>query len=250
MSDSLLRDNLLTVRLAHRVGTLSLHVDFALTEPWTVLFGPSGSGKTTVLRAIAGFVRPDSGLIALGGNVLADRRIGLLVPAHERPVRSAAQMARLFPHMTVRHNVLYGSGWTAKPEEELELAGRVMELFRLRELAARLPHLLSGGERQRASVARAVMSAITFPGPGNAILLLDEPFSGVDAALRDELLRKLREWLLRWKVPVLSVTHDIGEAFQLGAEVIKIADGKIVRQGPVEEVLAEERLRLMGQLRG
>lgn len=238
--------------MTHRVGTLALDVDFALGEPWTVLFGPSGSGKTTVLRAIAGFVRPDSGLIVRGTNVLVDRSVdrSVFVPAHERPVRSAGQMARLFPHMCVRENVLYGSGWASKPAEARDVANQLLELFRLRELAERMPRDLSGGERQRVSVARAVLSAITFPGPGAALLLLDEPFSGLDVALRDEMLVALRERLLEWKIPVLSVTHDVGEAFQLNAEVIKIADGCVVRQGPVGDVLAEERRRLMEQLRG
>jgi molybdate transport system ATP-binding protein len=124
-----------------------------------------------------------------------------------------------------------------------------LELFRLGGFAERMPRDLSGGERQRVSVARAVISAVTYRGPGTALLLLDEPFSGLDAAVRDELLTELREWLVRWKTPVLSVTHDVGEAFQLGAEVIRIADGRTVQQGPVGEVLNEERRRLMEQLR-
>jgi len=240
---------LLTVRMEQRVGTVALDVRFALTEPWTVLFGPSGSGKTTVLRAIAGFVRPDAGSIARGERVLVDRASDIFVPAHRRPVRSAGQTARLFPNMTVRENAIYGNGWTSKLQDAIEIAEQVMGLFRLKELADRMPHHLSGGERQRVSVARAVVSAITYAGPGTALLLLDEPFSGLDHAVRDDLLTELREWLVRWKTPVLSVTHDVGEAFQLGAEVIKIANGRVVQQGPVSEVLCDERLRLMGQLR-
>ena len=242
-------DSLLTVTMQHRVGAVALDVSFALTQPWTVLFGPSGSGKTTVLRTIAGFARPDAGRIVRGSDVLVDREAGVFVPAHERPVRSAGQTARLFPHMSVRTNVLFGSGWSSKPDEEVELADRVLELFRLGGFAERMPRDLSGGERQRVSVARAVISAVTYRGPGTALLLLDEPFSGLDAAVRDELLTELREWLVRWKTPVLSVTHDVGEAFQLGAEVIRIADGRTVQQGPVGEVLNEERRRLMEQLR-
>jgi molybdate transport system ATP-binding protein len=244
-----LSDSLLTVKMQHRVGTVSLDVSFALTQPWTVLFGPSGSGKTTVLRTIAGFTRPDAGRIVRGSDVLVDREAGVFVPAHQRPVRSAGQTARLFPHMPVRTNVLFGSGWSSKPDEGIELADQVLELFRLGGFAERMPRDLSGGERQRVSVARAVVSAVTFRGPGTALLLLDEPFSGLDAAVRDELLTELREWLVRWKTPVLSVTHDVGEAFQLGAEVIRIADGRTVQQGPVGEVLDEERRRLMEQLR-
>jgi molybdate transport system ATP-binding protein len=245
-----LSDNLLAVKLEHRVGPLALDVSFALTQPWTVMFAPSGSGKTTVLRAIAGFVRPDAGFIVCGTDILVDCNAGVFVPVHERPVRSAGQTAQLFPHMSVRTNVLFGSGWNSKPDEGFELAEQVLELFRLKGFAERMPRELSGGERQRVSVARAVVSAVTFHGPSKALLLLDEPFSGLDAAVRDELLAELREWLRRWKTPVLSVTHDVGEAFQLGAEVIKIADGRVVQQGPVGEVLAAERKRLMEQLLG
>ncbi len=247
MSDSL-RESLLTVRVQHAVGALSLDVQFALREPWTVLFGPTGSGKTTVLRAIAGFVKPDAGLIARGDAVLVDCAKGVFVPAYRRPIRSAGQMARLFPHRTVRWNAMYGVGWAEKPGEAKDVVEEMLRLFRLEDLADRMPRDLSGGEKQRASVVRAVISAITFDGPGTALLLLDEPFSGLDNAMRDDLLVELRECLGRWKMPVLSVTHDVGEAFQLGAEVIKIGDGRVIQQGPVATVLAEERAQLLEQL--
>jgi molybdate transport system ATP-binding protein len=240
----------LTVKIGHRVGALVFDVDFVLTQPWTVLFGPSGSGKSTVLRTIAGFVQPNAGSIAYGEKILLDRSHGIFVPAHARPVRSAGQSSRLFPNMTVLTNVLYGGGWPSKPQDEREIANEVLALFRLNGLADRMPRELSGGERQRVSVARAVVSAITYGGKEQALLLLDEPFAGLDMQLRDDLLIELREWVRRWNIPVLSVTHDVGEAFQLDAEVIRIADGRIVRQGPVGEVLAEERKRLIGQLAG
>jgi molybdate transport system ATP-binding protein len=258
MSESLSRkspEQLLTVRIEYRLGTISLNISFTLTQPWTVLFAPSGSGKTTVLRAIAGFVRPDSGSIVQGASVLVDRASGVFVPPHLRPVRTAAQSARLFPNMTVHSNVVYGIGQNARREDasttadEIRIVDEIMNLFRIKELIDRRPHQLSGGERQRVSVARAVVSAITYQGAGAALLLLDEPFSGLDYAMRDQLVGGLRECLTRWKTPVLSVTHDVGEAFQLGAEVIRIAEGKIVQQGPVVEVLGEERQRLLSQLR-
>lgn len=228
---------------------MALDVEFVLTAPWTVLFGPSGSGKTTVLRAIAGLIHPEEGRIVKDGQVLMDSATGKFIPAHKRPMRSAAQTAWLFPHKTVRQNLVYGNGWPTKPADAMRIAEETMSLFQLRELADRSPVELSGGERQRASVARAVFSAVTFEGHGQALLLLDEPFTGLDAALRDELLSGLRDWLARWKIPVLSVTHTLGEAFQLQAEVIKIADGRVVEQGPVETVLAKERQRLLQQLR-
>jgi molybdate transport system ATP-binding protein len=233
--------SLLRVDLSYRRGGLALDVYFKLSEPWTVLFGASGSGKTTVLRAVQGFVRPDGGRIVAGERELLDTEHRIFMPAHRRPVRCAGQAARLFAGMTVRENILYGAGpgggWTMD---------EVLELFRIEARAGERPGRLSGGERQRVSVARAVVAAASVPG---ALLLLDEPFGGLDFALRDALAVELREWLRRRGTPVLSVTHDVGEAFLLGAEVLRLEGGRIVDQGPVERVLAMERERLLGQLR-
>jgi molybdate transport system ATP-binding protein len=244
-----LSSSLLTVAMRYRVGAVSLDVNFALTQPWTVLFGPSGSGKTTVLRTIAGFVRPNAGRIESAAEVFFDSSARVFVPAHRRAVRTAGQTARLFPHMTVMSNIIFGSGWNSKPHDARDIAEQVMESLHLNDLRNRMPRDLSGGERQRASVARALISAITFR-PGRPLLLLDEPFSGLDVAMRDELVTELSRWTTRWNVPVLSVTHDLGEAFQLEAEVVKIADGRVARQGPVDEVLSGERLQLLNRLRG
>lgn len=242
--------DLLTVRLEHRVGSLTLDVRFALRQRWTVLFGASGSGKTTLLRAIAGFVRPDAGEIVFCGRTLVDRADDVFLPVHARPVRSAAQHARLFPHMSVLDNVLYGSGWSARREAEREFAEEVLGLFRIGGLAERRPRQLSGGEQKRVSAARAVLAAATFAGSERALLLLDEPFVGLDVALRDELLLELRAWVAARQIPVLSVTHDVGEAFLLNAEVVRIADGRVAAHGPVAVVLADERRRLLEQLAG
>ena len=246
----------LRVAVRHRQGSMQLNVSFTLGGEWTVLFGPSGSGKSTVLRTIAGFVRPDAGKIVCGPmeRVLVDTATREFVRPHLRPVRSAAQTPRLFPRMEVLRNVMYGVDWKTRAGEfggdVREVVDEVMRLFRLGTLAKRLPGDLSGGERQRVSVARAVVSAATFDGPGRALLLLDEPFTGLDSELRDELAISLRGWLGRWKVPVLSVSHDVGEVFLLRAEVIRMAEGQVVEQGPAEVVLAGERERLLGRLRG
>ena len=126
----------LRVRIRHQQEGLALNVAFALTEPWTILFGPSGSGKTTVLRMIAGFVRPDKGAVLFGpdGTVLVDTETRAFVPAHQRPVRSAAQSARLFPHKTVRENVAYGLGWQSRLEDAMQIFDEVITLFRLSTL--------------------------------------------------------------------------------------------------------------------
>jgi molybdate transport system ATP-binding protein len=234
----------LSVQMKHRLGALRLDLAFELTRPWTVLFGPSGSGKSTVLRAIAGLVRPDEARIVArvrgAENVLTDTLRGVFVAAHLRPVRWSAQGSMLLPHLTVRENVEYG---VAGAGAGREIVDEVMERLRLNELGKKMAWEVSGGERNRVTLGRTIASTMM-----GEYLLLDEPFVGLDLRLRDELLVETRSWLEETKTPVLSVTHDVGEAFQLGAEVIRISDGKVVRQGSAEVVLAEERERLLGQL--
>jgi molybdate transport system ATP-binding protein len=240
----------LSVRIRHRLGALDLDVAFELTQPWTVLFGPSGSGKTTVLRTIAGFVQPDAGQIVsrfYGRDfVMTDTAKRIFVRPHERSVRVAGQGAALFPHLTVRENIAFGARSQTDGTTAAGIVEEATARFQLSGLAEKLPSTLSGGERQRAAIARAATAAVSL-GSGS-ILLLDEPFTGQDVRLRDELIEELRGWLALMGRPVLSVTHDVGEAFHLGTEVIKIAEGRIVQQGPVAEVLAGERERLLGQL--
>ena len=252
------------VSLAYRIGALSLDVSFQLAAPWTVLFGPSGSGKTTILRAIAGLIRPDAGRIVRyeqsGEFVLTDART--LVPPHRREVRYAPQRAALFPHLTVAQNVAYGADAASIAD--------MMEIFGLEPLAAKMPAALSGGERQRVNLARAFAAAdcrlerfhsrcapkqMTFArfspehrNGGTALMLLDEPFAGLDSALRDRLLPRIRSWLAEHRIPALSVTHDVVEALQLKAEVITLSDGKVTGQGEAVQILAAERARLLQQL--
>jgi len=145
---------------------------------------------------------------------------------------------------------MYGHGWASKPDDAREISEQMMESFGLRQLADRLPQEISGGESQRASVARALVSAITFDGAEMPLLLLDEPLTGLDVAMCDRIVAELKRWTERWKIPVLSVTHALSEAFLLEAEVVKIADGKVAQQGPVTEVLSQERSQLLRQLQG
>jgi molybdate transport system ATP-binding protein len=238
----------------HRIGSLEIDATFTLTQPWTLLFGPSGSGKTTILRAIAGLIRPDEGRITstmMPGTVLEraftwlDTDQGIFVPAHKRMIRLAAQKPNLFPNLTVREHLAYGiprirshrglHNW----DDTIRVA---LAQFDLVHLAAKHPSQLSGGEAQRLNLARADTAF------GWRLMLLDEPFTGIDAHRQAAILSYLSEKAQEKKETVLSVTHDVAEAFQLGAEVIKIADGKVVQQGPVEVVLAAERDRLLRQL--
>ena len=245
-----LSDSVLSVKITHRVGALTLDVAFELTQSWTVLFGPSGSGKTTVLRAIAGFLEPDRARIVLRFSgremVMTDIEKKIFVSPHNRSVRVAGQGATLFPHLTARENIAFGARSQADGTAAAQVVEESIERFQLQGLAGKFPARLSGGERQRVAIARAAVAAVSVGG--GCLLLLDEPFTGQDLQLRDELIEELRDWLAVIPRPVLSVTHDVGEAFQLGAEVIKIADGRVVQQGPADEVLAQERIRLLDQL--
>jgi molybdate transport system ATP-binding protein len=229
----------LEVDVKHRIGTLDLAAAFRTTAPWTVLFGPSGSGKSTILRTVAGLLRPDSGRVSVLGKSVVDTEAKLWVEPHCRPIRWAGQRAALFPRKTVRGNLAAATGLNA--DSRSEDLDRAIDHFGLGDLANKLPAELSGGERQRVSVIRSAV------GARGRLLLLDEPFAGLDAGIRDALIEGLRTWLLG--SPVVSVTHDVGEAFLLGAEIVRIDNGRVAAQGPVEEVLAEERLRLRAALR-
>ncbi len=234
-----------SIAVTMRRGALALDVQFPLTAPWTCLFGASGSGKTSILRAIAGLHRPDSGRIVIGDTVVFDATERVWVAPHRRPVRSAMQTAWLFPG-TVGKNLRA----RANRKDHDESMGRILRMFRLDGLESRRVEALSGGERQRVSLARAVVAAVYGGSLPVRLLLLDEPFAGMDTALRDRLAVELRGFLEEKGVGVLSVTHDVGETFLLKAEVVRIVDGRVVAHGPVEEVLARERTAMLLTLGG
>jgi molybdate transport system ATP-binding protein len=230
------------VEVSHRLGSLQLAASFEASADWTVLFGPSGSGKSTILRTIAGLIRPDRGRVSVLGRPVVDTAAGTWIEPHRRRIRWAGQRSSLFPRKTVRWNLapamslersFAGRGWI----DELD---RALDVFEIRHLADKRPAELSGGERQRVSVVRAAI------GARGRILLLDEPFAGLDATVRERLIGSLRQWLQG--APIVSVTHDVGESFLLGAEIVRISEGRVIAQGPVATVLAAERASLRSHL--
>jgi molybdate transport system ATP-binding protein len=218
------------------IGSLALKVDLELSAPWTLLFGPSGSGKSSLLRAACGLL--DCTFTRLTGNTWQPLQN---TPPHQRHLSWAPQHASLFPHLTVRENIEFGTRAVNSPNPTL--IADAMHLFRIDNLAHRKPRDLSGGERQRVSLARA------FATPNCKLMLLDEPFSGIDHTLRDELLPAMRAFLEARGIPTLSVSHNVEEALQLEAEVILLSDGKVEAQGPASEVLHTERERLLRNLK-
>ncbi len=230
----------LQVEVEHRLGELSLRVSCALPAPWTVLFGPSGAGKTTLLRVIGGLTRPDRGRVVLHGRTLVETEKGVWVPPGEREVGFVTQRPTLFPHMNVTANVSFGlSGLDGRSRKER--VGEMLELFQAGQLAKRMPRDLSGGEKQRVALARAL-------APGPRLLLLDEPFTGMDADLKVSILQPLTTWLTEREVPALYVSHDVAEAFQTAADVVVIDQGQIQAHGPARMVLAGRREQLLRQL--
>lgn len=180
------------------------------------LLGPSGSGKTTALRLVAGFDRPGHGSIEVGGVVVADD--GVLVPPEKRSVGMVFQDYALFPHLTVARNVGYG---VPKGDRKLRVA-ETLELVGLGGKEDRLPHELSGGEQQRVALARALA-----PQPG--VILLDEPFSNLDAALRARVRTEVADILRTAGTTAVFVTHDQEEALSTSDFVAVMRDGKVVQ---------------------
>lgn len=230
----------LHAEIAHRIGALDLRVSFQLTSPWTVLFGPSGAGKSTILRILAGLMQPESGSITLQNQRLLDTVNNQSIPAGRRRIGFVTQQPTLFPHLSIRRNIGFGLH-ALPPKERDQQIDEMLRLFRIEAFAHRYPRELSGGEYQRAALARAL-------APEPKLLLLDEPFTGLDAALKESILSELAAWLAERAVPALYVSHDLVEAYQTAAEVILIENGKIEEQGPVQKVLAPRRRRLLQQL--
>lgn len=187
------------------------------------VLGPSGCGKTTLLRCIAGFERIDNGLVQLGGSVVAGP--GQHLPSHRRQVAVVPQDGALFPHLSVAGNVGFGlprPGRSTRVSQCLELVG-------LGGYERRMPHQLSGGQQQRVAVARAL-------APRPPLVLLDEPFSALDAALRADLRRDVRQALQEDGATALLVTHDQNEALSMADQVAVMRAGRILQSAPATEV--------------
>jgi molybdate transport system ATP-binding protein len=211
--------------LVLRQGSFTLDVQTRLDARITALFGASGAGKTTVLDAIAGLRTPSSGSIVVGAQVLFDSTRGVDLPPHRRHIGYVAQDVALFPHMSVRRNVLYGR----RDGQRLSLE-TVVRMLEIAPFLDRQVPQLSGGERQRVALARALMSA-------PELLLLDEPLAAVDVERRRRILPYLERVRDELMVPIIYVTHDPSEVRQLADHVVILDEGRVVDTGPPETAL-------------
>ena len=200
------------------LGDFVLDARFRSKAAVTALLGPSGAGKTSVVHAVAGLLAPERGCIAVGDTVLFDSEAGIDIPAHRRRVRVVFQESRLFPHLNVRQNLVYGRWIAARPAgEKLD---EVVQLLGIADLLDRRPRTLSGGERQRVAIGRALLA-------DPMALLLDEPLSSLDEARKREILPYLEKLVAAAKMPILYVSHAREEIERLAGTVVKLEAGRV-----------------------
>jgi molybdate transport system ATP-binding protein len=239
---------MMEVRVAKRIGpredlaAFDLKVEFDARPGITTLFGTAGAGKTLTLDVIAGFARPDAGRILLDDRILFDAAARVNLPPRLRNCGYVLPDDALFPHMTVRQNLVFA----AQQQPRLERHRRVNELlerFHLTDVAALRPHEMARGQRQRCALARALSCS-------PRALLLDEPAYGLDAASSSELYRLLREVRNDLQIPIVLASRDLDECFQIGEEMLVLQEGRIVQSGRPRQILEQpasvEVARLLG----
>lgn len=210
---------MLDLSLTHRAGDFALKADLTIGPGVTAITGPSGAGKTTLLSLIAGLSRPSEGHIRLHGKMLVDTHTKQFLPAHRRHIGQVFQEARLFPHLNVRHNLLYGRLFAGKDRTGPTVQS-IIDLLDIAPLLRRRPRDLSGGERQRVAIGRALLS-------NPALLLLDEPLSALDPARKAELLPYLRRLRDGIALPMLYVTHQREEVAELATGWVRVEHGLV-----------------------
>jgi molybdate transport system ATP-binding protein len=226
----------LSVDIRHRQGSFLLDLAFESAGRLTALFGPSGSGKTTLVNVIAGLVRPGEGQVIVDGRVLVDTAARTFLKPHRRRIGYVFQDARLFPHLTVRQNLLYGRWLAPKTAASSELSA-VVDMLDIGHLLARRPALLSGGEKQRVAIGRALLSA-------PSLILMDEPLAALDEARKAEIMPYIERLRDAARVPIVYVSHQLAEVARLATDIAVLDKGELAAFGPTTEILP--RLDLFG----
>ena len=217
---------MLVVQVEKQLGEFSLNVSFTSESSATALFGPSGAGKTSVVNMIAGLLAPDRGRIVLNGEVLFDDTARIDVPTARRRIGYVFQEGRLFPHLTVKHNLDYGR-WMGGHAADSAAFTRVVELLDIGHLLDRRPGKLSGGERQRIAVGRALLIR-------PRLLLLDEPLASLDAARKRDILPFLERLRDEAQVPIVYVSHDAAEVRRIVTHVVRLDEGRVTATGGID----------------
>jgi molybdate transport system ATP-binding protein len=214
---------LLKARVEKSFGEFSVSADIALEWPGiTVLFGKSGAGKTTLINMIAGLIRPDSGFISCGDRIFFDSGNSIALPPERRGLGYVFQEHRLFPHMSVRNNMLFGPKFCGRACDRSKF-DKAVEILGIGHLLSRHPGTLSGGESQRVAIGRAVLAC-------TSLLLMDEPMASIDRERKEDLLGYVKKIPENFGVPIIYVTHSETELSYLADRVIVMNDGRIVRE--------------------
>jgi len=209
------------VRLQRRQGTCFIDVEFQSDEHGiTAIFGPSGAGKSSIINMVAGLQKPDSGTVFVRGRYLFDSEEGVNLPPEKRNIGYVFQEGFLFPHLSVKSNLLYGRRRNQAGDKGSDF-DQVVKLLGIQSLLSRWPKTLSGGERQRVAFGRAVLS-------NPDILIMDEPLASLDETRKEEMLPFIKDLNSRFRIPILYVSHSFEEILALTGNIIKLANGKIV----------------------
>ncbi|WP_299465283.1 ATP-binding cassette domain-containing protein [uncultured Microscilla sp.] len=217
-------------------GTMKLEVDTVI-EPGkiTTLFGESGAGKTSVLRMLAGLLKPDGGNIVVNGRVWYNAAQKIALPPQKRSIGYVFQDYALFPNMTVRQNLEFAFASKKIARQNQVQVDQLVELVALQSLQHRKPHTLSGGQCQRVALARAL---VTQPD----LLLLDEPLSALDQTMRQRLQDYLLQLHQKFSPTILLVSHDVGEIFKVSHQVLVLEHGHITQKGTPRQVFAQQQI--------
>jgi molybdate transport system ATP-binding protein len=217
--------------------------DFTLTSQLstaisgvTGLFGPSGSGKTTFLRCLAGLERADTGYVHFGDDIWQDDSRGIFLAPHQRPVGVVFQENRLFKHLTVKENLLFGRKRSKTKKASISWDG-VVQILELSPLLSRHPQGLSGGEQQRVAIGRAILT-------NPELLIMDEPLASMDQAGSRRILGYIRSLQNQLQLPILHVSHDMGEILQLADYLAVMERGEIIATGPISDIITSLDLPL------
>lgn len=220
---------MLHIDVACRLSDFTLEARFTADAGITILFGPSGAGKSSIVNMIAGLLKPERGRIVVNGRVLFDGEAGIDLPAHRRRIGYVFQEGRLFPHLSVRQNLLFGRWFSPRGERYMDIR-QVVEMLGIEGLLDRRPRDLSGGEKQRVAIGRALLAS-------PRVLLMDEPLASLDPGRKGEILPFIERLRRTADIPIVYVSHSVEEVRRLADTLVLLAGGRVIAAGSAADLI-------------